>query len=111
MYWYYHYMTFVRKLRKGESIYLYRVTNHRVKGTREVKQDSLYLGKEIIVDGRTVIREPRKGIMVRRIIESAPYILYRHAENFGIMDEFIPALDGLTDMKEAARRILELAAM
>jgi len=104
-------MTFIRKLRKGESIYLYRVRNHRVKGTKEVKQDSLYLGKEITVDGKTVIQEPRKRIMVRRIIESAPYILYRHAENFGIMDEFIPALNGLTNMREAARRIVELAAM
>ncbi len=104
-------MTFTRKLRRGKSTYLYHVTNHRVKGTKKVKQDSQYIGKEIIVDGKTVIQEPRKKIMVRRIVESAPYIMYRFAEDFGIMDDFIPAIGGLTNMREAARRIVELAAM
>ena len=104
-------MTLIRRLPKGKSVYLYRVTNHRVKGTKKVKQDSQYIGKEIIVDGKTIMQEPKKRIMVRRIIESAPYIMYRYAENFGIMDDFIPAINGLTNMREAARRIVELAAM
>ena len=63
------------------------------------------------MDGKTVIQEPRKRIMVRRIIESAPYIMYRYAEDFGIMDDFIPAISGFTSMRETARRIVELAAM
>ena len=63
------------------------------------------------MDGKTVIQEPRKRIMVRRIIESAPYIMYRYAEDFGIMDAFIPAMSGFTSMREAARRIVVLAAM
>ena len=104
-------MTFIRRLPKGKSVYLYRVTNHRVKGTKKVKQNSQYIGKEIIVDGKTVMQEPKKRIMVRRIIESAPYIMYRYAENFGIIDDFIPAIVGLTNLREAARRIIELAAM
>ena len=62
------------------------------------------------MDGKTVIQEPRKRIMVRRIIESAPYIMYRYAEDFGIMDDFIPAISGFTNMREAARRIIMLAA-
>ena len=104
-------MTFIRRLPKGKRVYLYRVTNQRVKGTKKVKRDSQYIGKEIIVDGKTIMQEPKKRIMVRRIIESAPYIMYRYAENFGIMDDFIPAINGLTNMREAARRIVELAAM
>ena len=104
-------MTFRRKLRRGKSTYLYRVTNHRVKGTKKVIQDSQYVGREITVDGKTAIREPKKRIMVRRIIESAPYIMYRYAEDFGIMDDFISAIGDLTNMREAGRRIVELAAM
>ena len=104
-------MTFIRRLPKGKNIYVYRVTNHRIKGTKEVKQDSVYLGKEITVDGKTVIQETGKRIMVRRVIESAPYIMYRHAEDFGIVDDFIPAISGFTNMREAAGRIVELAAM
>jgi len=104
-------MTFTRKIRKGKNVYVYRVTNHRVKGTNMVKQDAVYQGKETTVDGKTVIKEPRSGMRVRRVLESAPYIMYRYAEDFGIMDDFIPALTSLTDLREAARRIVELAAM
>ena len=104
-------MTFIRRLPVKKSIYVYRVTNHRVKGTKDVKQDPVYLGKEITVDGKTVIQEPKRRMKVRRIVESAPYIMYRYAENFGIIDDFIPAVKGLTDMREAARRIVELSAM
>ena len=94
-----------------KSIYVYRVTNHRVKGTKDVKQDPVYLGKEITVNGKTVIQEPKRRMKVRSIVESAPYIMYRYAENSGIIDDFIPAIEGLTDMRGAARRIVEISAM
>ena len=55
------------------------MTNHRVKGTKDVKQDPVYLGKEITVDGKTVIQEPKRRMKVSRILESAPYIIYRYA--------------------------------
>jgi hypothetical protein len=29
------------------------------------------------VDGKTVVQEPKKTIMVRRLLESVPYIMYR----------------------------------
>ena len=88
-------MAFIRRFPKGKSIYDYRVTNHRVKGTKNVKLDPVYLGKEITVDGKTVIQEPKRRMKVRRIVESAPYIMYRYAENFGIIDDFIPVIKGL----------------
>ncbi|MGC8725280.1 MAG: hypothetical protein ACP5RS_01715 [Thermoplasmata archaeon] len=104
-------MTFIRRLVKGKNVYLYRVTNYREKGTNKVKQDSVYLGKEVIVNGKREIQEPRKRFMVRRIVESGPYIMYRYAENFGIIEDFISAIDGLTNMRDAAKRIVELSAM
>ncbi|MHB8561840.1 MAG: hypothetical protein ACYDAP_11910 [Thermoplasmataceae archaeon] len=57
------------------------MTNHRVKGTKDVKQDPVYLGKEITVDGKTVIQEPKRRMKVRSIVESAPYVMYRYAED------------------------------
>ncbi len=74
--YYYHYITFTRKLQKRQNVYVYSVTNHRIKGTKEVKQHSVYIGKEITVDGKTVIRELRNKINVGWIADSAPYIMY-----------------------------------
>ena len=59
----------------GNNIYLYRETNHRAKGIKKVKQVPHYIGRDMIVDGETVIREPKKWIMVRRLFESAQYIM------------------------------------
>lgn len=48
-----------------------------------------------MVDGKTAIHESKKIMKVRRMVESAPYIMYRYAENFGIIDDFIPIIKGL----------------
>ena len=48
-----------------------------------------------MVDGKTVIQESKKIMKVRRIVESTPYIMYRYAENFGIIDDFIPIIKEL----------------
>ena len=52
----------------------------------------------------------RNRISARKVLDSAPYLMYRFAEEFGIEDPSISALDGLTNIWEAARRILILAA-
>ncbi|QRF76018.1 Transposase [Thermoplasmatales archaeon] len=103
-------MTYTRKIIRGENTYLYRVTSFRDRDTGKVRQRSEYQGKEIIKDNVKTIQKPRNRIQVRRVLESAPYILYRNAENFGINDDFITAMQGLTNMREAARRIIMLAA-
>lgn len=103
-------MTYSRRITRGKNVYLYNVTSYREKGTGKVKQRSEYLGKEIIRDNVKTIQKQRNRMQVRRVLESAPYILYRRAEDFGINDDFIPALQGLTNMREAARRIVMLAA-
>lgn len=103
-------LTYTRKITRGKNIYLYRVTSFRDRETGKVRQRAEYLGKEILQDNVKTIQKPRNRIAVRRVLESAPYILYRHAEDFGINDDFITAIQGLTNMREAARRIIMMAA-
>ena len=47
-----HYMSFVRKIRKGDRIYLAEVQSRRVAG-KVVQRFIRYLGKE--ADGRTIL--------------------------------------------------------
>jgi transposase len=103
-------LTYTRRIIRGKNVYLYRVTSFRDKETGKVRQRSEYQGKEILQDNVKTIQKPRNRISVRRVLESAPYILYRHAEAFGINDAFITAMQGLTNMREAARRIIMMAA-
>ena len=103
-------MTYTRRIIRGDNVYLYRVTSYRDHDTGKVKQKAEYLGKEILRDSEKIIQKPRNRVSVRRVLDSAPYILYRHAEDFGIQDDFISALEGLTNMREAARRAVMLAA-
>ena len=103
-------MTYTRKITRGRNVYLYRVTSFRDRETGKVRQRAEYLGKEILKDKVKIIQKPGNRISVRRVLESAPYILYRHAEDFGISDDFITAIQGLTNMREAARRIIMMAA-
>ena len=103
-------MTYIRRLVRGDNVYLYEVTSYRDKETGKVRQRSEYKGKEIIKDNIATVRKPRNRITARKVLDSAPYIMYRFAEDFGMQDSFISALDGLTSIREAARRIVILAA-
>ena len=103
-------LTYIRRLVRGDNVYLYEVTSYRDKETGKVKQRSEYKGKEIIKDNIATLRKPRNRIAARKVLDSAPYIIYRFAEDFGMRDSFISALDGLTSIREAARRIVILAA-
>ena len=103
-------MTYIRRLVRGDNVYLYEVTSYRDKETGKVRQRSEYKGKEIIEDNTVTVRKPRNRITARKVLDSAPYIMYRFAEDFGMQDSFISVLDGLTSIREAARRIVILAA-
>jgi transposase len=103
-------LTYIRRLVRGNNVYLYEVTSYRDKETGKVRQRSEYKGKEIIKDNTITVRKPRNRITARKVLDSAPYIIYRFAEDFGIQDSFISALDGFTNIREAARRIVILAA-
>ena len=103
-------MTYIRRLVRGDNVYLYEVTSYRDRETGKVRQKSVYRGKEITKDDTVTVRKPRNRITARKVLDSAPYIMYRFAEDFGMQDSFISALDGLTNIREAARRIVILAA-
>ena len=103
-------MTYIRRLVRGANVYLYEVTSYRDKETGKVRQKSVYRGKEIVKDNTVTVRKPRNRITARKVLDSAPYIIYRFAEGFGMQDSFISALDGFTNIREAARRIVILAA-
>ncbi|OWP56568.1 MAG: hypothetical protein B2I17_05790 [Thermoplasmatales archaeon B_DKE] len=91
-------MTYTRKIIRGRNTSLYRVTSFRDKGTGKVRQRSEYQGKEIIKGNVKTIQKPNNRIQARRVLESAPYVLYRNAENFCINDELISTMQGLTNM-------------
>ena len=86
------------------------MTSYSDRETGKVKQRSEYKGKEIIKDSTTTVLNPRNRITAHKVLDSAPFIMYRFAENFGIQDSFISALDGLTNIREAGRRMVILAA-
>ena len=63
----------------------------------------MYKGKEIIKDNTTTVRKSRNRITARKVLDSAPYIIYRFAEDFGIQDSFISAMNSLTNIRQAGR--------
>ena len=77
-------MTYIRRLVRGDNVYLYEVTSYRDKESGKLRQKSVYKGKEIIKYNETTVRKPRNRITVRKVIDSAAYIIYRSAEDFGI---------------------------
>ena len=79
------------RLVRGDNVYLYEVTSYRDRETGKVRQKSEYKGKEIIKDNTTTVRKPRNRITARKVLDSAPYIIYRFAEDFGIPMRFTHA--------------------
>jgi len=104
-------MTFVRRLRKKNAVYLYRVTTYREKGTGKVKQKTMYLGKEVTKEGKTMLLPPKhKRIGVKKVLSyGAPAVLYALAEHFklpGIIDE---AVGGYTRIADPGKKLVILA--
>ncbi len=77
-------MTFTRRIKKGDRTYVYRVQTYREKGTGKVKQNTEYLGKEIIENGKTILIPPkRKNQGAREILEYGQHVaLFKLAEKF-----------------------------
>jgi hypothetical protein len=94
-------LTYTRRLVRGNHVYLYRVTSYRDRETGKVKQKTEYVGKEVVKDNVSTVQKPRNRITARRVLDSAPYIMYRFAEEFGLQDSFLATLEGLTGMREA----------
>ncbi|MDP7080727.1 MAG: IS1634 family transposase [Candidatus Undinarchaeales archaeon] len=79
-------MTFIRRIKRGDSTYVYNVRTYREKGTGKVKQDTEYLGKEVEKDGETTIIPPKRRTKgLRSILDyGEPMALYKLAKEFGL---------------------------
>jgi hypothetical protein len=69
-----------------------------------------YLGKEVEKDGKKVLQSPKDRYSVRRILDSAGYVLYYTAVDEGFLFQYDDALKYHTRIKDAAKKILILAA-
>jgi len=103
-------MTFMRKLVRGSNVYVYEVRSYRDRDTGRVRQEAKYIGKEVEKDGKKILIPPvdRKG--VRMVFDSGAYVLYRTAQENGILWQFEDVLDGFTRIRDAAKKIVILAA-
>ena len=104
-------MTFTRRLQKGENKYVYKVRTYREKGTGNVKQETQYLGKEVIKDGKTIIIPPkRKRTGLREILDYGTHLaLFNTAKEFGLVEVIQDALELHTRIESAGTKIVLLA--
>lgn len=70
-----HYMSFIRKIRKGDRIYLAEVENHRVEG-KVVQRFIRYVGKE--ADGRTILSTSLSEAEVQAVKLYGPLLVLHH---------------------------------
>ncbi len=93
---------------KNGHIYLYEVRSYREKG--RARQAVKYLGKEIEKDGKREVLPPRYRREIRKVLDSSAYVMFRVAEDNGFTMEYEDALRGLTNIPQAAMKIVMLAA-
>ncbi|MEM4090635.1 MAG: hypothetical protein QXQ46_07820 [Thermoplasmatales archaeon] len=103
-------MTHIRRQVRNGKTYLYSARTFRDRETGKVRQEVKYLGKEVEKDGERMLKPPvdRKG--VRRVLDSGAYVMYRIAQDNSTLMQFENALDGLTRIRDASKKIVILAA-
>ena len=75
-------MSFIRKFKKGDKIYLAEVENRRVKG-KVVQRFIRYVGKE--ADGRTILSASMSDVQVDEVKLYGPLVVLHHlAEEIGL---------------------------
>ncbi len=99
-------MTHIRRQVKNGHTYLSRVRSYRDKETGKVKQEVTYIEK----NGEKTLIPPVDRRTVRRVLDSAGYIMYLEALENGFLANYEDALLGITNIKDAAKKILMLAA-
>ena len=104
-------MTFIRRLQKGNHTYLYNVRTYRDKQTGKVKQESEYLGKEVVEDGTKTIKPPsRKRCGLREILEYGPHMaLLKVSEEFGLPRLLDRSIGPHTSIADIGTKIVLLA--
>ena len=103
-------MTYTRRLTRNGHTYLYRARTFRDKKTGKVEQEVTYLGKEVEKDGEKILQPKIDRSSVRRVLDSAGYIMYRVAEEHGFIDRYQAAISGYCRIEDPAKKIVMLAA-
>lgn len=70
-----HYMSFIRKRRKGDAVYLEEVESKRVNG-RVVQKHIRYIGKE--ANGKTVLAASLSEVSVEQVKLHGPLLILNH---------------------------------
>jgi len=87
------------------------VRTYRERETGKVKQDTEYLGKEIIQDGKTRIIPPKRKMKgLREILDHGqPIALFKLAEEFGLPEIIQTELDLYTKIEDIGIKVTILA--
>jgi transposase len=103
-------MVWQRKIKKGNSLYVYEVTSRRDKN-KKVVNDYVYLGKEIIENGKEKIIPPKhKNLNVRTTLEYGSVIaLYKIGLNFGFEKIVDSIFKYKTNIDNFGKKVLILA--
>jgi hypothetical protein len=68
-------MSFIKRFRKGERVYLAEVESQRVQG-KVVTRYIRYLGKE--ADGKTMLSASMSDVQVDRVKQYGPLLVFKH---------------------------------
>jgi len=83
-----HYMSFVRRFKKGDHVYLAEVENQRV-GKKVVQRFIRYVGKE--ANGRTILSTSISDVEVEEVKLYGPLLVLHHlAQEIGLPDQLGP---------------------
>ncbi len=91
-----HYMSFIRKIKRGGKVYLAEVESRRVDG-RVVQRFIRYVGKE--ADGRTILSTSMSDVKVEEVKLYGPLLVLHHlAEEIGLRDHLGPYANEIVSM-------------
>ncbi len=89
-------MSFIRKYRKGDKVYLAEVETRRVKG-KVVQRFIRYVGRE--ADGRTILSTSMSDIQVEEVKLYGPLLVLHHlCEEIGLRDHLGPYANEIMSM-------------
>ena len=100
-------MTYIRKQEVKGNTYVYSVRSYRDHG--KVRQEATYLGREVEKNGEKILQPKIDRSSVRRVLDSAAYMMYRIAEEEGFIDRYDEAIQAFTKISNAAKKIVMLA--
>jgi len=104
-------MTFIRRVKNNDNVYVYEVQTYREKGTNKVKQNTTYLGKEIIENGKAIILPPKRKMKhLREVLDYGQAMaLFKLADDFGLPDIIEDCIGQSTRINDVGLKITIMA--